>query len=783
MSFPASFCLALCLLLSLPSPAQLPLLARLVRQPAGRATGLPTSGSAPRANVPWVVYSDRDQNPTYREPNLAVKFKQLRFRQACYVLAERRGFLRLVQYDPALKIGTLYARRLLKSRKAAQYVGWVPRSQLLLTSQAPPDSTQAQPTLYCPALASSRVLQHPDQFFQRDSLRLFAQPDLTSPLARRLRLYDLAYVYKLSESGREALLGTADWFAPDSAATGLLGWAPTTALQPVGQGWFMEPDTVHRARPDYQLYSSPAQAWQGPPDSLTRPAAAPPVAWAAQGARLPVLQLYRRAQRPAVAQLGVLTPLLAPGDSVLNVNGQLVTRRQYARWRDRARRYNIVYVLEDSPAMHKRWPEVVSTVQATVGQLQDSVRQRIVRMGAVLYHARSAAPTTRPLSSNLAYVASWLSQRRPGGAGNSAAGQPVQQGLNQAFKMLNNHQGENNLIVLVGIDGDTRNVGQAPSIARGLYAAEARLLCFQVEAPPDTVANSFVLQAQQLVIQSARQVGLAKRERLVSPKLVVPNPAFDMRSGTQNVIYRLAFPKQSMVPGWVLFPIKQRELPISLLLASTTSMLTQLRYDATQTLAGLEQAFAAALPLRSRLAPPVARTLLARREPAAEARVAPALLALQAYPFYRQAYVPLSQADTMLRQLRLLTPETYAALGEWLNLLAADALNPVRTRDRNQLTSRFRQLRARLAPTLPDTAALARPLSALLGLPVRHPLLTQLRFSDLATPGVMPPGVWARLLYLLRERRDYYRRVPTFAGSRFTSNGRTYYWLSEDLFR
>jgi hypothetical protein len=612
-------CLVICLLLSLSGRAQLPLLARLVRQPASRATGLPTpTGHATRPNVPWVVYSDRANNPTYRAPDLAVKFRQLSFRQPCYVLAEHRGFLRLVQYDPALKVGTFYAQRLLKSRKAAKYLGWVPKNRLLLASQAPVDSAGALPTLYCPALVSSRVLLHTDQFLLHDSLRLFAQPDLTSQLPQRLKLYDLAYVYKFSESGREALLGRAEWFAADSAASYLLGWAATTALQPMGQGWFLEPDTVHRTRPDYRLYASPTQAWQGQPDSLARPRSVPKVSWSSRGARLPVLQRYHAAARPPVAQLGLLAQLLVPGDSVLSVDGNIITRQQYARWREKSRIYNIVYVLEDSPAMQKHWPEVVSTVQTTVGQLQDSARQHIVRMGVVLYHARMAAPTALGLSSNLARLASWLSQHRPSSTrARTGWYQPTQQGLATAFRLLDNHRGENNLVILVGIDGDAQEVAQLKSINTGLHTAEARLLCFQVAAPPDTVANNFVLQAQQLVIQSARQVGLAKRSRLVSPRLVIPRPAYEMRTGTQNIIYRLAFPKQSMVPGWVLFPIKERELPISLLLASTTSMLTQLRYDATQMQTALEQAFGAALPLRSRLDPQVDRTLLARREPAA----------------------------------------------------------------------------------------------------------------------------------------------------------------------
>jgi hypothetical protein len=347
--------------------------------------------------------------------------------------------------------------------------------------------------------------------------------------------------------------------------------------------------------------------------------------------------------------------------------------------------------------------------------------------------------------------------------------------------LLSAYPGENNVIILVGINGDARDITQMNSLRQGLLAAEARLLAFQVAAPPDTVANNFVLQAQQMVMQSALAVGQAKRGRLTSPQQVVGAPVYDLRRSKQNV-YRLDFPARSMVPGWVLFPAKRRQLPISLLLSTTDSLLAQLRFDAARTQADLQQAFATSLPLRSYLNPQVNRTLLARREPGTAA-MTPALFALRAYPFYRQVYVPITQAETQFRQLRLLTPDAYEVLGQWLDLLAADALNPARTRDRNQLTGRFRKLIEEVAPTLPDTATLAQPLSQLLGLPVRHPLLAQLRFSDLTTPNVMPPGVWARLLYLMRERRDFYQRLPTFANSRFTSNGHTYYWLSEDLFR
>lgn len=768
------------LLMHIAGWSQLPLLTVVKRQPTHQLS----SASRPSAaQIPWVVYSDRADNPTYREASFTTKFKQLGFGQACYVVAERKGFLRLIQYDPALKIGTFYAHRLIKSRQAAGYVGWVPKSQLLLTSQAPVDSGASRPTLYCPVFASSRLLQGTGQLLRHDSLRLFAQPSLSKPLRKLLKLYDLTYVYKLSESGGEALIGATDWFTPDSAATHLLGWAPTASLQSLGEGLFVELDSAQRAQRTYPLYNARNQAKQLP-DGQPPIQLFPAVPWAGGVGRLRLpLLTQHRGQGRQPNQIGLLLPLLeVRSNSLLNMNGRRITSQDAARWTKQMQRYNVLYLLEDSPAMKPYWPELVSAIQAASFQLQDSTHRTSFRLGAVTYHkaltGRLASLEATPLTTDFDAVISKLHRHRFGPA--SQRQQPLGEGLAQAFKQFRNHQGENNLIILVGINGDTRNLTRLSTINAGLQAAETRLLVFQVAAPPDTVANNFVLQAQQLVMQSALRLGKVKRERLVNPHLVVNTPVYDLRAQAQN-IYHLDFPKQSMAPGWVLFPPKRNRLPISLLVTTTDSIMAQLRADASQMQQSLTQAFAASLSLRSHLNPAINQALLARHE--STAKLTPALFALRNYPFYWPVPAPAGLADTTLRRLRLLAPEVYDGLGQWLDLLAADELNPIRARDRAELASRFRQLTRHLSPTLSDTATLAQPLSLLLGLPVRHPLLKQFRCRDLTKPSALSSDRWTALLLLLRERRDLFRRAPTLASQHFTSNGRLYYWLSEDLFR
>jgi hypothetical protein len=346
--------------------------------------------------------------------------------------------------------------------------------------------------------------------------------------------------------------------------------------------------------------------------------------------------------------------------------------------------------------------------------------------------------------------------------------------------MLRGHAAENNVVVLVGINGDGHPVAQLPTMRAALRATEARLLAFQAAAPADTLANNFVLQAQQLVLQSALEGGKAKRERLVNSALVISAPAFDLRLGAQNV-YRLNFPTRSMVPGWVLFPTKKKRLPLSLLVAATDSLLQQQRFDVQQVQAALAQSSATMLPLRSHLSPQISRTLQARLESPVPTLAAD-VFALRAYPFYRQAYARFTPDSSAFRQLRLVTADTYEALGHWLSQLAADGLDPTHPPDARVLASRFREL-ARYGGPAASTHTLSQALSQLVGLPAKHPLLRRLRLADLTQPARLPASTWAELLYLLRERRNFYLSIPTFPNSRFSTNGRVYYWLSEDLFR
>ncbi|NID10807.1 type VI secretion system protein TssR domain-containing protein [Fibrivirga algicola] len=774
---------------ALPTPARSPQTQTALDRGKSTLAQPPELGAGP-----WIVYADRNNIATYRYPRPNTRYKQINFRDAFYVLDEKNGYLELIKYDPALKVGTWYTPRLLKDRKSAVAYGWAPKSAFLTTTKAQTDPTGNQPALYCAALTSGNVLTKPTPFLAHDTLRLYTEPGGQQPVGRGLKLYDLAYIYKFSDSRQHALVGRSPWFPADSVTDHLLGWAPTEALQPMGNGLFWESDSLLPNPPAFPFFSTAEAAWQNRPDSSQNGPNRSSirfgsVPWQQTGVKFPVLQACSTNGKQTVWQLGTLLPLFQTDSAVMNVNGQRLTYRQYQNWRTRSRQENVVYVIEGTRAMLPYWGDLVNTVQATALLLADSTNQRQGSVGIVIYRPGESAAGTRtgyvnslPISRDIARSVDFLSRARPVNVPSyEGYAQPVRSGLERALTMLAAHPGENNAIVLVGIGGDTRDISQLSDIRNGLQASEARLLSFQVEAPADTVANNYVLQAEQLVFQSAIEASQPKRERLVSPALVVPRPGYDLTYGQSN-IYRLAFPNGSMSPGWVLFPRKRQQLPFSLLHTVTDSLLKQMRFDTRRVDAALNEAFQHQSLFRSRLNPVVNRTLKARQEPTL-AGVDPALFAHRAYPFYGQAYVRTGDSlPNAFRPVRLLSLAELNRINLWVNHLAADELDPMAGKDRLKLIRRYDELAEQQGQAATDTATIADLLTTLTGLPCRHQLLNSLSVRALADPDLVSEGVWLRLLYLLRERRDYLARLPTFPNSRFNSNGHTYYWLSSDLF-
>jgi len=790
--------------------AQLPFFLRVARQPTnltpvvGSSTGAkvnPVQAVAkkeaglpqPPGGAPWVVFSDRSNNNTFRNANGTVPFRKMGFMEAFYVLKERNGYLKVIKYDPALPIGNKFSRRVITDRKAVVYYGWAPKNRFLLANQSSRSADQRRAQLFSAVLAQPSMLTQADRYFTHDSVRMFADPGQQLPIPPQMRLYDLAYVYKLSDTRRQALIGRASWFPTDSIKQTLLGWVPVDILQTVGQRLFLEADTVHFAAQPIPLYRTLSASLARRSDSTVISSLFPMVAWNRLGAKFPVLSRYFTRDSQTVVQTNVLTPLLVRRQvPVLNVNGQRITSQVLTNVQGGRNRYNLIYVIEGSPAMQPYWGELLNTIQFTITQLtQDTTRTIDLQVGSIVYNdyeknepgdRKLAGSVLRTqLTTNYSRVLNELKQGTPPfEARPSAAYKGIRLGVGEALKLFSGHPDENNILVLVGINGDIESVANGTLVAAALKKVECRLLAFQVYAGSSNVSNNFVLHARDLALLTANEGSELKKARLVRPDMVTPANEFNLRMGDRNV-YQLAYPERSMVPGWILFPRKNQTLPFRELYGATDSLFQQVAHESKAVVTALEKTFQRLEPLGDQVNPRLASIYAAAGMPLPAN--ASALTRFDDYPYQTRAFTPLAiKGGPRWKYLALLPLDEYDGVGRWLDQLSGDDIDPAGYLDRLRLLHRYRQVLSEAGLSAETTVTLDQLLYGLLDLPVSNPLFKRIVIGQLTSARQLPDALLNQVLYLLRERRDYFRRIPTFRNSRFSSNGRTYYWISEDLF-
>jgi hypothetical protein len=157
---------------------------------------------------------------------------------------------------------------------------------------------------------------------------------------------------------------------------------------------------------------------------------------------------------------------------------------------------------------------------------------------------------------------------------------------------------------------------------------------------------------------------------------------------------------------------------------------------------------------------------------------------LRDYPYLTTAYTAIStRQPSGWKYTTLLTADEYETVGRWLDMLAGDDVDPTRYIDRVALSRQIRQVVYQSGIPSAGTGSLGGLLSGMLDFPVKNELLNQVQLRLITEPDLLSNAQLNRALYLLRERRDYFRRIPMFPNSRFSSNGKTYYWISEDLFK
>lgn len=173
---------------------------------------------------PWKVYSDRNENQSYKDPLGREPFRTLNYLDGFYVVEEKGEWIKIYKESEDEPFT-------LKLSKKAEYYGWVRKDQVLLWTSCieNEDHIKRKVMIMNPGGTTEKVMLP-----AADSLVSFhINPQLTAPSLARAGLFDIFYLYKYypdSKNPKSVLLGNHQRIREGRVAEEIVGWVDFGSL-------------------------------------------------------------------------------------------------------------------------------------------------------------------------------------------------------------------------------------------------------------------------------------------------------------------------------------------------------------------------------------------------------------------------------------------------------------------------------------------------------------------------------------------------------------------------
>ncbi len=180
------------------------------------------TNSYPYSSSYWIVFSDRDDNQTYKDANLQQPYSKINFKEIFIVAAETEKAVRLVTYDAA-NPAVDEQKGKVNFLPSAQDAGWISKKNLLLWSVCEVDSLNG----YARKAVAIKQLNNEEDFVnmvKRGVLDFYDAPDLTHENSADVKLFQYLFIFK--EENGMYLLGNINVLKANTISYDLYGWAP-----------------------------------------------------------------------------------------------------------------------------------------------------------------------------------------------------------------------------------------------------------------------------------------------------------------------------------------------------------------------------------------------------------------------------------------------------------------------------------------------------------------------------------------------------------------------------
>lgn len=511
----------------------------------------------------WVVYSDRENNVSYRKPGSRHKQNELGFLDPFLVIGQKGDFLQIIKYDPEILKDDK-----LTNHKSTEYYGWIHKSRLVLSPKGSTNLANNLANKQLVALTDTNTLQTPASYYTGDSVKLFKDPHLRIEHSL-VGLHEVVYLLKYSDDNKRVLIARKAELTPDEADVDILGWVSRTLIQGIGQQlfWDMSALLKNGYREDLTIVQPPAIKYN------------PVFARSTVGGK-------------KVIESGLFAPVVDKSDNyVFNVNGKAITYNQSKAVEANLKRLNIVFVIEAGNVTFDQFPTLVNAVQNMQTTFEEKESQFYYQFGSVIAMTeKDSVPVihSAPLHHEFSRILETLIDR----SAKIAAYTPLSHehawnGLEAAINLIDEETEATNIIILLGESGNQLEWPNAEMKQR-LSDNNCRLLGLQLYSGSTNYYNNFVLQITQIIEGYADAIAEQKRSKILFPNQLRDENAF--REDGKNA-YMLDFPARSMTQGGIVFPEKEERLALDVITSSIDSFLVQIKQDNLGLINNLHAAF------------------------------------------------------------------------------------------------------------------------------------------------------------------------------------------------
>lgn len=734
-----------------------------------------TSGS----NLPWIVFSDQEDNYTTTSPGGSLIMKKLSFMEPFYVSKEENGYLKLVKY----KAGMIRGRKITDKKSAISY-GWIAKSKLLLWQRSFSNQKTGYAEKAIGIVNGKNALTEPKFYFDgSDSILVYNTPELKDRRGK-VRLHEIAYIYKKSEDGKKYLIGSEDQLVTDNALKSIYGWVSAEAVHSWGD----------------RLYITSVKPGSYDNDDSTSTVIGHGINRGTMFSVDPLLPAENLILRslPVISDdagtyaVGVATDVYNKKDNkILTINGSALSYEDYLNLRKNKSKVNVVFIVDGGSSMTKYFSGMTNTIASFESIMGDFGRGTKVSYGGVVYRGETGCSVkgifVSPIQNDYRQIMTFFSDQAKNTTrcNGQVVEAPVFQALKTGLNLFKAKKNETNLIVLVGSTGNVNGTNNylINELSEQVALADARILALQVYSDYNASFNDFVIQSRKLISESAIRAAEYRKNTMVKGEGLKSFQPYNT-SLQDSISYYLDYPKNSLIQGGIVFPTKGTVNPNQSMTIALRRFVKETKMDIYNQVSSLDSAFRLTGISRKNLSPDVEGLLSG---PAGE-EVADRM-PHNAFKYYSTANLPadlVKNNHSTLQYAIVLNNMEYKQIVDIFSTMLGQNLQADQSSFRSKLVKNYLKVPNQLLGMKVSSGAvksmtLASYIKLVTGLPLNNEFLTQYTVGDLNRPSKMPLDQFENYINLLNQSVQQIKRA-TQIEQQFVSNGKNYYYITENNF-